>query len=67
MNYEEKKAEMEKKYAKAVEAIAEVNEVDSGVAFEMLRANIIDGADNAYVNVEEFKKDYAELLELAAK
>ena len=62
MNYKEKKAEMKKKYEYAVNAISVANGVDVGVAFEMLRANIINDGNYPLVNVEEFKKDYEELL-----
>ena len=62
MNYREKKEEMKKKYEYAVNAISVANGVDVGVAFEMLRANVINGGSYPIVNVEEFKKDYEELL-----
>lgn len=62
MNYREKKEEMRKKYEYAVNAISAANGVDVGVAFEMLRANVINGGLYPIVNVEEFKKDYEELL-----
>lgn len=62
MNYKEKKAEMKQKYEYAINAISVANGVDVGVAFEMLRANIINGGNYPVVNVEEFKKDYDELL-----
>lgn len=62
MNYKEKKAEMKKKYEYAIDAISVANGVDVGVALDMLEANIMRGAQYAYVNVDEFKKDYEELL-----
>lgn len=62
MTYKEKKDEMKKKYEEAVKLVGIANGVDMGVAFEMLRANVIDGATYPVVNVEEFKKDYEELL-----
>lgn len=62
MNYKEKKDEMRKKYEYAINAISVANNVDVGVAFEMLRADIIDGAKYPIVNLEEFKADYDELL-----
>ena len=62
MNYKEKKDEMRKKYEYAVNAISLANGADLGVAFEMLRANVINGDNYPIVNVEEFKKDYEELL-----
>ena len=62
MTYKEKKNEMMKKYDYAVKAISAAKDVDMGVAFEMLRANIIDGAQYPYVNIEEFKQDYENLL-----
>lgn len=65
MNYIEKKKEMMAKYERAIFAVADANEVDIGVGFDMLKSNIIQGAKYQYVNEEEFKKDYDELLELA--
>lgn len=62
MNYKEKKEEMKKKYEYAVNAISVANGVDIGVAFEMLRANVINDGNYPLVNIEEFKKDYEELL-----
>ena len=62
MNYKEKKEEMKKKYEYAVNAISVANGVDVGVAFEMLRANVINDGNYPLVNIEEFKKDYEELL-----
>lgn len=61
MNYREKKDAMRKKYEYAVSAIAVANGVDMGVAFEMLRANILDGGKYPIVNIEEFKKDWEDL------
>ena len=65
MNYGEKKEEMMKKYEDATRAVAIANDVDMGVAFEMLESNINRGGTYSYVKEEEFKKDYQELLELA--
>lgn len=62
MNYKEKKDEMRKKYEYAVNAISVANGVDVGVAFEMLRANIMNDGNYPLVNIDEFKKDYEELL-----
>ncbi len=62
MSYKEKKEEMKKKYEYAINAVSAANGVDVGVAFEMLRADIINGANYPIVNIEEFKKDYDELL-----
>lgn len=62
MDYKTKKEEMKKKYEDAVNAISVANGVDVGVAFEMLRADIINGGKYPFVNEEEFKKDYEELL-----
>lgn len=62
MSYKEKKEEMKKKYEYAINAISVANGVDVGVAFEMLRADIINGGNYPIVNIEEFKKDYDELL-----
>lgn len=68
MNFAEKKEEMEAKYERAINAIAEANNVDVGVAFDMLEANVLrDGkyaiAPFGYVDVEEYTKDNAELVE----
>lgn len=62
MDYKTKKEEMRKKYEYAVNAISVANGVDVGVAFEMLRADIINNGKYPFVNEEEFKKDYEELL-----
>ncbi len=65
MNYSEKKEELMKKYEVTVKAFAIANGVDMDIAFEMLEANINRGGTYQYVNVEEFKKDWQELIELA--
>ena len=62
MDYKTKKEEMRKKYEYAVNAISVANGVDVGVAFEMLRADVINEGKYPFVNEEEFKKDYEELL-----
>ena len=59
--YEKKRAEMKEKYHDAIIAIAGANDVPVDDGFNMLEANIIHGAEYAYVKVEEFKADYAEL------
>ena len=65
MDYKEKKEELIKKYEGAIRAIAIANDVDMGVAFDMLEANVNRGGTYQYVKEDEFKKDYQELLELA--
>lgn len=61
--YAKKRAEMKEKYKEAIEAIAVANDMPLDDAFNMLEANIIHGAQYAYVKVEDFKTDYEELLE----
>lgn len=65
MDYREKKEQMMEKYDFAIRAIAVANNVDMGVAFDMLKSNMTRGGNYAYVNAEEFNKDYEELLEIA--
>lgn len=67
MNYQEKQEEMKKKYEGILKEMSKVNGVDMDTAFDMLKANIMREGDYPYVNEEEFKKDYAELTELAMK
>ena len=65
MDYKKKKEEMMEKYKYAIYAISVANGVDIGAAFDMLKSNMTRGGNYAYVNAEEFNKDYEELLELA--
>lgn len=65
MDYRDKKEEMMEKYKYAIYAISVANGVDIGVGFDMLKSNMTRGGNYAYVNAEEFNKDYEELLELA--
>lgn len=65
MGYKEKKEEMMKKYEGAIKAVAIANDMDMGVAFDMLESNINRGGTYPYVKEEEFKKDYEELIGLA--
>ena len=62
MKYAEKKVEMANKYRHAIYAIALANNVDIGVAQDMLESNILQGGSYPYVNAEEFKKDFYELI-----
>ena len=62
MKFNEKLLEMREKYKKAIEALAETNNVAIDVAQDMLEANILKGASYPYVNEEEFKKDFEELI-----
>lgn len=62
MNFKEKKEKLVEKYDKAIRAIAMANDVDMGVAFDMLVANEVNGGKYTYVNKEEFAKDYEELV-----
>lgn len=67
MDYKEKKEELKKKYEAPTRAIAIANDVDMGIAFDMLETNINNGGTYPYVKVEEFKKDWQELIDLAEK
>ena len=63
MNYGEKKEELIKKHEDAVRALAVANDVDMDVALDMLEANVNRDATYPYVKIEEFKKDWQELIE----
>lgn len=63
--YEQKKEEMIKKYDYAIKSLSVANDVDEGVAFDMLKTNARVPHNYDYVNQEELEKDYRELLELA--
>lgn len=81
--YAEKKDEMRKKYSKVIDAISNVQNVDVGVAFEMLLAvcrggNYIDGIidniadtvnDEAEIefDLDELNQDYFELCQISEK
>ena len=65
MDYKEKKEELMKKYERVIGAISIANDMDMGVAWDMLVSNVTRGGTYPYVKEEEFKKDYQELLELA--
>lgn len=67
MEFKEKKRFIEEKYNDAIRAIAIANDVDMGVAYDMLRNNVMDGGKNPYVNMKEAKKDFEELKEIAAE
>lgn len=64
-NYKEKKEKIMEKYDRAIRAIAYANNVDMGVALDMLEENVLRDGRYAYVNVEEAKKDFEELDEIA--
>ena len=60
--FKEKKEEMMEKYQYAINAISVANNVDVGVAFDMLLSNANGvGEHYDYVNEEELKKDAQEL------
>lgn len=63
--YEQKKKEMMEKYDYAIKSLSVANDVDMGVAFDMLKTNARVPHNYDYVNQEELEKDYRELLELA--
>lgn len=65
MDYKTKKEEMMKKYEGATRALAIANDMDMGVAFDMLEANVNRGGTYPYVKEEEFKKDWQDLIALA--
>lgn len=67
MNYKEKKEELMEKYDRVIRAIAVANDCDMGVAFDKLCSNVVHGDKNPYVKEEEAKKDFEELLGIAAK
>lgn len=67
MDYKEKKEKIEEKYNDAIRAIAIANDVDMGVGYDMLKDNVMNNGKNAYVNMEEAKKDFEELKEIAAE
>lgn len=65
--YAEKSAEMRAKYADIINEISCVHGVDTGIAFEMLKAVARGGnyADNIPFDKEELQKDYFELLHIS--
>ena len=65
MNYGAKKEEIIEKHIRAIRAIAYANNVDMGVALDMLEENVLRDGKYAYVKVEEAKKDFEELDEIA--
>lgn len=67
--YTKKKEEMKEKYHDAINAIAEKNGVDVGVAFDMLTAtvNTEDYTAGIEFDREELKKDYFELLGISER
>lgn len=67
MNYKKEKQAMVEKYQKAIGLISETNNVDIGVAFDMLVANETQDGKYAYVNHEEFLRDWQSLVELCEK
>lgn len=62
MNYVEKKKELEEKYAYIVALISEKENVDMGVAFDMFKSNVKNGANYGWRDAE---KDFADLEEAA--
>lgn len=67
MEYKDKKHEIQRKYVEVIKAIAIANDVDMGVAYDMLKDNVMRNGKNAYVNMEEARKDFEELKEIAAE
>ena len=64
MNYTEKKKELEAKYADVVAVISHNENVDMGVAFDMFKKNVKNGAMYGWRDAE---KDFADLKEAAEK
>lgn len=67
MDYKEKKRQINKKYDYAIAAIAFANDVDMGVAYDMLKDNVMNNGKNPYVDMEAARKDFEELKEIAAE
>lgn len=63
--FKEKKLEMREKYLDAIRAISIANNVDMGVAQDMLESIVIYGKAYPIVKMEDFKKDYEELTSLS--
>lgn len=63
MDFKEKKEALKQKYLEQVNLLSKVHGVDTGVALDMLITNETQNGQYAYVNHEEFAKDYAEVLE----
>ena len=55
--------ELIKKHEEATRALAVANDVDMDVALDMLEANVNRDVTYPYVKIEEFKKDWQELIE----
>jgi hypothetical protein len=66
MDYKEMKEKLVEKYDRAIRAIAVANDVDMGIAFDMLCSNVVHGDNNPYVKAEA-KQDFEELLKLCEK
>ena len=70
--YSNKNDEMKEKYKDVIAAIAEKQNVDLGVGFDMLKAvfrggeNYLEGVDVEF-NKEELMKDCSESMELSVK
>lgn len=67
MDYKDKKHEIQRKYVEAIKAIAIANDVDMGVAYDMLKDNVMNNGKNPYVEMEAARKDFEELKEIAAE
>lgn len=66
--YVELKNMMKQKYDHQIRAIASANNVDLGIAFDMLEANFRYGeakADYKYINEEEAQKEFDELRDIS--
>ena len=67
MTYAEKKEAMKVKYSHAINAISLANDVDLGVAFDMLDANVLRNGKYTFVNEQEYAIDSEELQKIAAQ
>lgn len=65
MDYKEKKRMINEKYVDAIRAIAIANDCDMGVAYDMLKDNVMNNGKNPYVNMEAARKDFEELRNIA--
>lgn len=64
MNYNEKLKELKEKYADVVALISRNENVDLGVAFDMFKSNVKNGANYGWRDAEQ---DFADLEEAAGK
>lgn len=64
MNYTEKRKELEEKYADVIAVISRRENVDVGVAFDMFKSNVKNGAMYGWRDAEQ---DFVDLKEAAEK